>query len=242
MNLKEVFRKGFLAGPHESKEVFEKRINASENLTNIKKLLPEDAILKKLDDTLYYFKSNKKLPLWTAALTWIIEIEKGVKIPILQLPKTPRRFSFASQDEVIAHEKVHALRAAFEEPMFEEIIAYRTSTSKFRRFMGPLFSTTKESGAFLITLLTFPFIRALPAIVFFLLFIRLFYRQSLFAKALKNLGAKKEMISYLTDNEIKLAAKNQFDFLNKKTLRLKQIKELTEDYNVNYVEEKNATV
>lgn len=240
------YMQGFMPGPKEDENTFLQRVGTIEQLLKnpqrLNKLLPDDAILTKEEPSLLYFNSNKKLPFWTAALTWIIEVEKGIKLPILQLPKKPRMFCLSKQNEVLAHEKVHALRVAFDEPIFEEIIAYRTSPSKLRRYFGPLFSSNKEVILFLGAVFTLLFLPLVSISLFSIQLMRLFFRQSTFSKAYKHLSNvcknPEKIILCLTDQEIKSAAKNNFQFLDHDSVRIKLIKELTEAESVDYEEEK----
>jgi hypothetical protein len=45
---------------------------------------------------------------------------------------------------------VHAMRLMFEENRFEEILAFRTSRNRFRRYFGPLFSHPGETKGFVL--------------------------------------------------------------------------------------------
>lgn len=57
------------------------------------------------------------------------------------------------RDELIAHELSHAGRMMYEEPKFEEVLAYRSSHSSFRRFFGPIIQSSYESMIFVLVLL-----------------------------------------------------------------------------------------
>jgi len=89
--------------------------------------------------------SSKGLAPWQAAATWI-QKEKGVK-PFYMIQIRPSKWVswLIDRDELLAHEAVHAARAAFEEPKAEELFAYLTSIAKWRRIIGPLFSQPKDS-------------------------------------------------------------------------------------------------
>ena len=52
--------------------------------------------------------------------------------------------------ELLAHEMSHIGRMMFQEPKYEEVLAYMTSPSLFRRWIGPLFSQNWEMMIFLI--------------------------------------------------------------------------------------------
>jgi hypothetical protein len=54
--------------------------------------------------------------------------------------------------DLIAHEMAHIGRMAFEEPRFEELLAYRTAPSRFHRWFGPIVQSSKESLLFIISL------------------------------------------------------------------------------------------
>ncbi|MBM3193268.1 MAG: hypothetical protein FJZ59_03435 [Chlamydiae bacterium] len=213
------YKEGFVPGPKESFEDFQKRV------TLIKKELASPALfLEKLKIpyktisfiTPYYIaiESKKKLPFWFGAMTLICEYE-GVKIPILELPK--KRSFFVSNEEIIAHEKIHFLRSTFSEKRFEEILAYQTSPSFLRKTVGPIFQTPFESYFCLILFailslspilpfLFFNFVLIVFATCFITAFTRLFTYQWLFRKALKNLSFRikngREIITLFTDQEI----------------------------------------
>jgi hypothetical protein len=96
--------------------------------------------------------STKGLRFWEGGCTWIDARGTTLQLhPAFQKKKTYLGYE---QDEVIAHEFVHAVRSQFEEPMFEEVLAYRTSPSAFRRYWGPALRTTNESLITMISLTT----------------------------------------------------------------------------------------
>jgi len=148
--LAELFYEGFLPGPNESEEDFLKRVELSRELA----LNPQKAGLKDVEvgkkigpfnlSWLLHKVSNKKLPIWEGAATWIIDCE-GAKIPFLQFRK-----AHAQSEEIWDHELVHILRIAFDEPRFEEILAFDRSKSRFRKWLGPLLRTPKESIFFVV--------------------------------------------------------------------------------------------
>jgi hypothetical protein len=90
---------------------------------------------------------NKGLRFFEAGCTWIDENKNAY----IQIKK--KKSLFYSLEEVLAHEYVHALRAHLDEPKFEEFIAYKTSKSKLRAFIGPMISSQKEVYLFLFSLL-----------------------------------------------------------------------------------------
>ncbi len=53
--------------------------------------------------------------------------------------------------DILAHEAVHAARMMFQEPFFEEILAYSLLPQSWRRFWGALFSQPWEGMIFLLS-------------------------------------------------------------------------------------------
>ncbi len=143
--LKILGEEGIIPGPNETELDFVKRVDI---LRGQKTQEIDGKILEEWDPqcgTLYgvlprwipMTYSNRGLLPWQGAALWVF----GEKIPLIQLRKGFRkgRFLFYSRDEVLNHEILHALRVAFDEPRFEEILAYEYSVSRWRRFLGPLF-------------------------------------------------------------------------------------------------------
>ncbi|MFZ0565568.1 MAG: hypothetical protein WAM28_05230 [Chlamydiales bacterium] len=141
--------RGLIAGPEESEETFFIRCKSIQSTSPplsfslAKKMFDIDP------DWISINYTNKKLRFWEGGCTWI-EPNKVV----LQLNKAFKEketyLGLYTRDELIAHELVHVARLAFEEPIFEEILAYSTSPSHFRRFFGPFFRTSKGSRFLLI--------------------------------------------------------------------------------------------
>ncbi len=95
------------------------------------------------------FYMKKGLSFWEGAATWIEDI------PVIQLHpklKCKKLLGLYDKKEILAHESVHALRAPLNSVRFEEHFAYRTSTSRWRRYFGPLFRSHRESSFFLLLL------------------------------------------------------------------------------------------
>jgi len=165
---------GFIPGPQEDEEIFLTRVDLSKKLIidpksffeNEKQKEPFDldmrilkprwnwtrAQLLNLFDVsckdLALFYSNKNLNFFQAAATWILELkDKKIKIPVLQFRKVlrykPYMFIY-TLDEILAHEAVHSIRVAFDEPKTEEIFSYMTATSIFRKILGPIIRSEKE--------------------------------------------------------------------------------------------------
>jgi hypothetical protein len=98
-----------------------------------------------IDLTLFY--SDKKLSFFQGAATWIVELQDKLKIPILQFRKKLHRSTYLkiyTLDELLAHEAIHCARVAFDEPKYEEIFAYMSSSSMLRKHLGPIVNNTKE--------------------------------------------------------------------------------------------------
>lgn len=237
--MKALYQEGFVPGPLDSWESFEKRVRCVKELMET----PEGFLerLKIPYETVTaitpYFLSittKKGLPFWFGAMTWIYEHE-GYQIPILELPK---KKGYIPQSELIAHEYIHFLRANFHEPRFEEILAYQTSSSKWRRYLGPFFERPWESYLFLILFALLAISSFFPPILAKLLFattalyvllasFRLILNQWIFKKALKNLSRlytnASELIVLFTDDEIVKTAKSSYNTIAKTSLRWKLI-------------------
>ena len=140
-------RRGLIHGPDESDEGFLERVKGAD----VCEKAPSSRLAKKLFDieadwvTLHY--NDRRLRLWEGGCTWV-EPEK-VTIQLRKAFETQNSYFGYARDEIIAHELVHVVRGSFEEPIFEEILAYQTSPSSFRRFLGPIFRSSKESTFFL---------------------------------------------------------------------------------------------
>lgn len=100
---------------------------------------------------------NHKLSCWHGGCAWIFQLEEEAPISaILQLRASlatnPNLLGLYKKEEIIAHEFSHIGRMAFEEPLFEEVFAYRSSPSSFRRWLGPITKSSIESGLFALSL------------------------------------------------------------------------------------------
>lgn len=169
--------------------------------------------------------SNHKLPFWQGGCAWIFQFSEKTPIgAFFQLRETFKNnttyLKIYEREELIAHESAHIGRMTFEEPQFEEIIAFQSAKTAFRRFFGPFFSSSNESLFFLLTLFLLvvvmifipPFIYLCVASFFALLIIgtlKVTSRQLKFQKCLSTLleivkERKKAMaIAFrLTDSEI----------------------------------------
>ncbi len=170
---------GLIPGPGESEEEFLKRSEYCLGLHNhISRILPEadqaaplsQNILAESDSlttNLYDFSckwiplyfSNRKLSYWHGGCAWIFQETKDSPTgAILQLRKAlafsdALFFGLYKRKELIAHELAHAGRMQFQEPKYEELLAYQTSSSTFQRNFGPIVQSSAESMIFLLVLL-----------------------------------------------------------------------------------------
>lgn len=167
--------------------------------------------------------SPKGLRLWEAGCTWV---EENGSVRIQLHPN--RRLSL--QPQVLAHEVVHAVRGAFEEPRFEEILAYRTSSNVFRRLLGPFFQKSSEIRLFLLASLAdilqvgFGIWPCATLLISLGYGVRLGWNQRRFSRCLRNLPNPQLAIA-LTDREIiRLAKGEPFSQLDDDSPRWQMIK------------------
>lgn len=108
-------------------------------------------------DWIPLFFSNYRLAPWHGGCAWIFQLEEEAPVSALfQLRKkfeNPEQNSFYSREEIIAHEMAHVGRMMYDEPQFEELLAYRSSPSPFRRRFGPIVKNSIESGLFVLVLI-----------------------------------------------------------------------------------------
>lgn len=184
-------KEGFIPGPNESEEKFLKRIELTKKLIrdpkfffiDQKQKLPfnlENKVLKPrwnwtraqllhlfdiAPNNLALFYSNERLHFFQAAATWILSFGKAnIKIPVLQFRKVLRRKPYLfiyTLDEILAHEAVHSIRVAYDEPKTEEIFSYMTATNIFRRIFGPIVRSSKEIFLFFSLMVSYLIIQIL---------------------------------------------------------------------------------
>lgn len=238
----ELNRQGLIHAPDESDESFLQRARAAQKMQSI------GSCSSKLFDINPQWISvtyeNKGLRLWEGGCTW--NDQGALTLQLRSAFKTKSSYLGYRRSELVTHELIHVARSGFEEPVFEEILAYQSSPSFFRRFLGPIFRTTKETSFFLVATVAtffcslFAFF-ALPATAAMLALIgygciRLIRAQRLFARAKKQLGkvvgSKKALalMVRLTDREItrfaKMSEKQIVDYAKKMSrthLRWQQI-------------------
>jgi len=164
--------KGFIPGPEESETEYLRRIHYCLEQCNplpLKGIFSTDPHLREeaASQTRELFGidpqwvsiifSNQQLAPWHGGCAWIFqETSESPVSAFLQLRKAFAASSFYlgiyHRTEIIAHEFAHVGRMLFHEPRFEELLAYRTSTSRFRRWFGPLISNSYESLFFILSL------------------------------------------------------------------------------------------
>lgn len=153
-NLLSLNSRGIFPGPAESAGNFFRRADSSidRKASSSKAFDLTNALFDAVPDWVEIRTDAKGLLPWEGAATWIEEDADGQRISAIQLKSSLPGFLYAP-DEVLAHELVHAMRTGFEESRFEEILAYRTSKSWFRRYFGPIFSRPSEVKGFIFLML-----------------------------------------------------------------------------------------
>ncbi len=160
MEIKELIemdRQGLIPGPGESDRDFEERAAETKAafLGEGKRLVPRhhwDWANEQLQG-LFGFSprwvsalySSEGLAPWQAAATWI----DAKRIYSIQIRSSRWLSRLIDPNEVLAHEAVHAARAAFDEPKNEEMFAYLTSSDSWRKVLGPIFKEPKEAAILL---------------------------------------------------------------------------------------------
>lgn len=194
---------GWLPAPWENEDQFLARIEQGKKTPeHFEKVEEQEKLLKEgssITERLFGFSinwvplvfSNKKLSFFEGAAAWIFqETKDSPQEAFLQLRKglqgKQKLLGYYPVDELVGHELVHVARMAFSEPLFEEMLAYQTSTSSFRKMWGPLFRQPKEMNLFLITLVlplfgTFlPYLWVIPLLTLLYFMIRLLIHQQAF--------------------------------------------------------------
>jgi hypothetical protein len=223
-------QRGLIPGPQETEEQFSLRVDRALTLAKPHDPRLNEALSKTKElydiapDWVPVKESKEGLAFWHAGCLWITQEENEPPQALLQLKPTSR----LTTTEIVSHELCHAARITYEEEQFEEMLAYRTATARWRRFWGPLIQSTKESAAFMVSLILvlcanflwilipdripIQSIFALALVPCFLLLFwtyRLFWRHRILNRALKQLtlllGNEKRALSLLfrlSDREI----------------------------------------
>lgn len=173
-------RQGLIPGPEESETAFQERVMFCQNLQqNLVQLVganlpfdthdpPSKEVLEEalpLTQELYgiepqwvnIFFSNYQLAPWHGGCAWIFQLNE--QTPTAAFLQLRSRFRDAShflgiyhRRELIAHELAHVGRMLYQEPQFEEFFAYQSSSSRWRRWLGPIVQSSKESFFFILLL------------------------------------------------------------------------------------------
>ncbi len=103
------------------------------------------------------FFNNYQLAPWHGGCAWIFQLDEQTPTSaFLQLRAGFRKqksyLALYDRQELIAHELAHVGRMMYHEPQFEEILAYRSSSSCWRRWLGPIVQSSKESLLFIFIL------------------------------------------------------------------------------------------
>ena len=209
--LLELNQRGIFPLPGEGKEAFIKR---AEKLKGRDRKMP--LVLQKYYDAnpdwLQVSYSDANLYPWEAACS--LYSDDAVEVELRGSFQKKEKYLWYSQEEVLAHECVHAIRAPLKSEKYEEIFAYFLSISKsrFRAVLGPIFSKVGEVFVFLIScflpLLSFFFegpFTLIPLIVFAFFLSRLFWRWHKWLKCAKKIPLP--LMCRLTDGEIDQFAK-----------------------------------
>ncbi len=143
---------GFIPGPNEAEEAYLERIRATREFFEQQEGVfpshywqwPAEQLRSLFDFSPRWCAasySTKGLAPWQAAATWI-DVKR---IYLIQLRPSRWVSWMVDRNEILAHEAAHAARSAFDESKFEEFFAYLTSSSKWRRVIGPLFRKPIET-------------------------------------------------------------------------------------------------
>lgn len=259
---------GFIPGPEETEEAFMERIAFCQHLKeNLVQKVGTDLPFEMGDHTsqdtlneilpftqqLYgispqwvpLFFSNYQLAPWHGGCAWIFQLDQQTPTSaFLQLRScfrtSPTFLGLYHRRELIAHELAHVGRMLYQEPQFEEILAFQSSSSRWRRWIGPIVQSSKESLFFIlilgvVILTDFALLslntasaisliwwtKLIPLLLIIFALGRLMYRHRLFKNCLQNLEKlysqsqiAKHLLYRLRDSEIK-----QFAYLSPPQIR-----------------------
>ncbi len=167
-------RLGLVPGPEEGEDAFVERVR---NCLNLKETLELDSSFLKNKTTEILHKpmevakgafgieptwvplvfGNKELLPWHGGCAWIFQMQEDgplgafiqLRMPFLN---SQNYLGFYNRDEILAHELAHIGRMAFNDPAFEEIIAYQSSNKTFTKWLGPIVESPTESVIFSLSL------------------------------------------------------------------------------------------
>ena len=192
------FERGLIPGPEESAEEFYLRAAKAVSLDHPEwKDTPQKFGFKVDLVPLNY--SSKKMRVCEGAVTWISDDH----VPTIQLHPRFKKGSFLGYQlqDVLAHEAVHAARVRFNEPQFEEVLAYATAPQAWKRFLGPIFTSTWQPVILLLSFLAGLFKPVIPLFILGLGIGWLVYRQRVFKKCLRKFSLS--FVLCLTDKEMR---------------------------------------
>jgi len=226
-------RLGFIPAPGENEERFLKRVKAWQNpfempfpIEHELKKQASDFLAQLFDispEWVQGFYGNQDLSFWQGAAVW--EVEGEIPLPLIQLREGFKKGTYLkvySKEEIFLHEMAHAPRLLLGSKHFEEYFAYLTSPYRWRRWLGPMFSSSKDAYLFvclsflpcLLTLFSFPFSYVFWGALL-IPFYRLYRKHGLFHACLKKLkaclqirGMALAVMYRLTDEEIAFFAKS----------------------------------
>lgn len=237
-------RQGLIPGPMEDEESFVRRAEYCLHLHEHLEVPLHNGVLTGPNQDLVHFYdvsidwvpvifSNERLAPWHGGCSWIFQYSENTPTAaLIQLRQVfshqPRYLGIYDREELLRHELVHVGRMKFEEHGFEELFAYNTSTSRFRRWFGPMIQKSWEGVLFVMVLaaiLIFDIfllaigngeayefawtLKTLPFVLIILALIRLVWKQWQYRRCLLRLescldcGHKARAATYrLTDKEI----------------------------------------
>ncbi len=164
---------GIIPGPEESEEAFVKRALYCQQLrNNFPDMIPGEMESLKKEDQAFalsqkffdikptwipLFFSNYQLRFWQGGCAWIFQqSDNSPTSAFFQLRRnfrdSKKYLGLYDRDEIIAHELAHVGRMVFQEPKYEELLAYQTAKSSFRRWFGPIIQSSVESMIFVLLL------------------------------------------------------------------------------------------
>lgn len=183
--LKTHYMRGLFCGPSEDFKSFYQRSSSQ-------KISQKFPFYELKIDWAPIIYSDEKLNWWEGACTWTDACQAVLQLRS-SFEKKEKLWGIYPKKELLEHEMVHACRLKFEEPLFEEILAYRTSKSSFRKFFGPLFRSQWETRIFIFfslgSLIPILQLALFPLLLGFMSFsvLRLIRLQRVFTKVQKKL-------------------------------------------------------
>ena len=229
MDYRALYRDGFLPGPLESEQAFKERVQKTTSILKApKKYITDKSFdgIELLPQGGAALLAKKRNLFFHAASTLIVELADGLILPIITEPKS----IFVKKEEVLAHELVHARRALFDSPKFEEILAFRTSKHKWRKWLSPIFSTNLEvllffGAAFL------SFWTLLPLLLHLGYFFMRLYRHQKIIRHCKDFLTRisshgEELLLALTDEEIVAFSRGELEKIDFSLFRWKFLQEV----------------